>query len=88
MKFQIYQEMHDKRYWWAASFDRSTENLPSTTCRDEMRMNNEMLRWCQQEFGSTGRFDDGVPRWNNDISWGEVSFSDKKDLEWFLLRWA
>jgi len=49
---------------------------------------NDMLVWCVETYGSTPQ--DGVwtpgARWyaNNAKFW----FRDKKDLEWFLLKWT
>lgn len=48
---------------------------------------NEMITWAVDTFGPTPY--DGV--WTSDARWyvnnAKFWFKDKKDLEWFLLRW-
>lgn len=42
----------------------------------------EIKQWCYATYGSTG------DRWKDDIHWGEIRFSDKRDLTFFVLRWS
>jgi hypothetical protein len=42
----------------------------------------DIKKWCWQTYGNTG------DRWQDNIHFGEVVFSNKADLEWFLLRWS
>ena len=41
----------------------------------------EMKEWCNTVYGPQG------DRWKDSIEFGEVLFSDKKDLTLFLLKW-
>jgi hypothetical protein len=49
---------------------------------------NDMMTWMVDSFGPTAQ--DGV--WTADQRWyannARFWFRDKKDLEWFMLRWA
>jgi len=45
-------------------------------------LTEEIKEWCYDTYGEPG------VRWCDRISWGEVRFSDKKDLTLFLLRWS
>ena len=49
----------------------------------------EIQKWCHVTFGSPG-FNHLTyqTRWKDEIFYGEVYFSRKKDLEWFVLRWS
>jgi hypothetical protein len=49
----------------------------------------EITRWCYKTYGNPG-FNTNTQqiRWSDGIKWGEVIFSRKEDLEWFLLRWS
>ena len=53
---------------------------------------SEIHQWCYNNFGpglGTYRFKNSssIYRWINNIEFGEVKFSDKKDLDWFVLKW-
>ena len=46
-------------------------------------------RWCYQTYGVPGiHVDTDEIRWQDNIKFGEVRFSRKEDLEWFVLRWS
>ena len=42
----------------------------------------EIQHWCNTVFGKPN------DRWEDCIRFGEVKFSDKKDLTMFILRWS
>lgn len=42
---------------------------------------NEITNWCYNTFGEPGT------RWQ-DLFASEIHFSQKKDFEWFLLKWS
>lgn len=42
----------------------------------------EIRQWCYSTYGPPGE------RWEDAIRWGEVYFSDKKDLLLFSLKWS
>lgn len=48
----------------------------------------EVFKWCEQAFGHRNEKYDN-PRWYGNTSWssGNFQFRDKKDAEWFILRW-
>jgi hypothetical protein len=46
----------------------------------------EIAEWCHKTFGEPG-YHDKPTRWKDDIYYGEISFRNKEDLEWFMLRW-
>ena len=53
---------------------------------------NEIKQWCYENFGpglGNYRVENStfIHRWINNIEVGEIKFSDKKDLDWFLLKW-
>lgn len=50
---------------------------------------NDMYDWCYKTFGQPG-FNNLThkTRWGDEIRHGEVYFSRKEDLEWFVLRWS
>lgn len=53
---------------------------------------NEIHQWCYKNFGpglGNYRLENStfIHRWINNIEFGEVKFSDKKDLDWFVLKW-
>jgi hypothetical protein len=44
--------------------------------------------WCYNTFGAPGwRPWTAETRWTDNIRFGEIAFSRKEDLEWFVLRW-
>lgn len=48
-----------------------------------------MTKWCYETFGNSGYHPlTDEYRWSDDIRYGEVQFSRKEDLEWFVLRWS
>jgi hypothetical protein len=48
----------------------------------------EITRWCYKTFGAPGMNHlTKQIRWKDSIQYGEVYFSNQKDLEWFVLRW-
>lgn len=52
-------------------------------------MLESMTEWCHVTFGPEGYQPlTHETRWKNDIFYGEVFFSRKEDLEWFVLRWS
>lgn len=81
----IYTYIQQKHYrgfpenWHVAVF-----KMPArTSIIDDIRS------WCYNAFGRPGYFPlTDEFRWNDDIFYGEVQFSRKEDLEWFLLRWS
>lgn len=48
----------------------------------------EIMNWCYDTFGPPVNPKTGQTRWKNGITWGEAIFKQKKDLEWFVLRWS
>ncbi len=49
----------------------------------------EVYKWCEQNFGHRNvKYDN--PRWYGNTSYftGDFKFRNKKDAEWFLLRWS
>ena len=83
MKFKIVQ-MLDEYGEWLITFNGWAKYPYGTAYRDSIRP------WCRQTFGPSGIWDTNnylAPRWKDDIMWGEIRFRDKKDAEWFLLRW-
>ena len=77
-----YKEI-DSPYWVAAF---STTPMPAD-------LTKEMSAWCYNTYGpglGDCRIDNSpfIHRWVNDIRWGEVRFSDERDLTWFILRWS
>ena len=53
---------------------------------------SEIHQWCYKNFGpglGNCRLENStfIHRWINNIEFGEVKFSDKKDLDWFVLKW-
>ena len=48
----------------------------------------EITRWCYKTYGKEGySYNTYDLRWRDNIHDGEIYFSRKSDLEWFLLRW-
>jgi hypothetical protein len=48
-----------------------------------------IIEWCHETFGKPGYLHESPQtRWADDIFYGEVYFSQLKDLEWFVLRWS
>ena len=49
----------------------------------------EVYNWCEQNFGHRNDNYEN-PRWygNTQYFTGNFRFRDKKDSEWFLLRWS
>jgi len=81
MRFHIYQSTADN--YWVAAFNGWAKGVSGAGYRAEMK------KWCKESFGSAENKDiNAALRWKDEIMWGEVSFKDKKDLEWFLLRWS
>ena len=58
--------------------------------RDEQR--HDIKQWCHQTFGYENWYDECTampPRWKEqDAHNYSIIFRDKKDLDWFLLKWA
>lgn len=49
----------------------------------------EMKKWCWKAFGKPGHNDlTYETRWKDGVAYGEIYFSRKQDLEWFVLRWS
>lgn len=53
---------------------------------------NEIKWWCYNNFGpglGEYRIENSpfIHRWINDIDNNEIKFSNKQDLDWFLLKW-
>lgn len=49
----------------------------------------EIYDWCYHTFGPSGfNHNTRQTRWGDEIRYGEVYFSRREDLEWFLLRWS
>lgn len=49
----------------------------------------EITKWCYKTFGAPGMNHlTKQIRWKDSIQYGEVYFSNQKDLEWFVLRWS
>lgn len=65
--------------WWVAAF-----KMPRYGSQvDEMRA------WCYKTFGQSGYHPlTDEFRWRDDIPYGEVRFSRKQDLEWFVIKWS
>jgi hypothetical protein len=67
----------DKPRKYVAAFESKRENRA------------EITQWCYKAFGPPGfnhlTFE---TRWKDSINWGEVYFSRKEDLEWFVLKWS
>lgn len=67
----------DKPCKYVAAFESKRENRA------------EITQWCYKSFGPAGfRHLTNETRWKDSIQWGEVYFSRKEDLEWFVLRWS
>jgi hypothetical protein len=48
----------------------------------------EITQWCYKTYGESGyNYNTHDLRWRDNIHEGEINFSRKSDLEWFLLRW-
>lgn len=67
----------DKPCKYVAAFKSNKENR------------SEITRWCYEAFGPPG-WQPNIyqTRWKDSIQWGELYFSRKEDLEWFVLRWS
>lgn len=81
MKFTTYQTLDEYSDWVVRfnSFPLNDKQL------------QELRTWCRQSFGRSGEWDlmnHMPPRWKDRIKWGEIIFSDQKDVAWLLLRWA
>ena len=49
---------------------------------------NDIRVWCWETFGQQGfKPDTHEVRWKDGITFGEIRFSRKQDIEWFLLKW-
>ena len=46
-----------------------------------MQRLTEVKQWCKETYGVPGL------RWKDYVHFGEIAFSDEKDLTLFLLRW-
>ena len=49
----------------------------------------EVFEWCEKTYGHRNdKYDN--PRWYGRTDWasGNFQFRDKKDAEWFILRWS
>lgn len=69
-------DMH-REPWHVAAFTAKKETRPDIT------------RWCYQTYGAPGyRANTAEIRWKDAIQYGEIHFSRKQDLEWFLLKWS
>lgn len=50
---------------------------------------NSIIEWCYTTFGQPGfNHLTHQTRWKDEIFYGEVYFSRKEDLTWFMLRWS
>ena len=47
----------------------------------DMPLLTEVKQWCKETYGVPGL------RWKDYVHFGEIAFSDEKDLTLFLLRW-
>lgn len=67
----------DKPCKYVAAFESKRENRA------------EITKWCYETFGRPGYHHlIDQTRWKDGIQWGEIFFSRKEDLEWFVLRWS
>ena len=63
--------------WYIAAFETPRQNRP------------EITKWCYKTFGAPGMNHlTKQIRWKDGILYGEIYFSRKEDLEWFVLRWS
>lgn len=69
----------DDQTWYIAAFKQMTKV-------DDVV---EMKKWCWKTFGEP-EFNHLTfqTRWKDSIEYGEVYFSRKQDLEWFVLKWS
>jgi len=68
---------YNSTYWKVATFMTPKENR------------KEITKWCYQNFGAPGMNTlTKQTRWKDSIQYGEVYFSNQKDLVWFILRWS
>lgn len=77
----IHSYKEAKGPYWVAAFEAPVSQQ------------GKIFDFCYQSFGpglGAFRVEDSAfaHRWVNDIQWGEVRFSQEKDLHWFLLRWG
>jgi len=69
----------EEPHWYIAAFKQPTK----------INEGEEIKQWCYQTFGPPGHnYLTFQTRWKDNIRHGEVSFSRREDLEWFLLRWS
>jgi hypothetical protein len=84
MKFSLYERSEWSREW-IVTFDGWATGSHGPEYRTELK------EWCKQSFGRPAEVDVNnfwPARWQDEIMWGKISFRDKKDAEWFMLRWA
>ncbi len=64
-------------------------HVAAFTLRKNPENYNQIIEWCYKIFGPPG-FNALTyqTRWKDEIFYGEVLFSRKEDLEWFVLRWS
>ena len=82
--FQLFNEHHELTEW-VVEFN----GWARAPYGDQYRA--EIKAWCRLAFGKPGLWDHVnmmPPRWSDDITWGRVSFRDRRDLDWFLIRWS
>lgn len=82
-----YKEEHSPYYSVQFNF-----NEKSALLLDQVDEVDEIIWWCYNNFGEglgNCRIENSpfIYRWIDNIEYGEVLFSDKKDLDWFLLKW-
>jgi len=87
MKFLIYHALDEykENADWIIEFNGWAKAPYSTEYRAELK------KWCQKTFGPPGMWDlmnHLPPRWKDEIIWGQISFRDQQDAEWFMLKWS
>jgi hypothetical protein len=77
MKVSTHQ---DADGYWITTFPRQ----PGTTWA------REVYDWCRQSYGIDWHWEDQVkvPRWFNNICYGNIKFQNEKDAILFVLRWT
>lgn len=65
-----------------------TEIMYSAPFPDNATTQDEVIKWCTEKFGPCGKF----PNNNKNDRWvaleWTIQFRDRKDRNWFLLRWS
>lgn len=66
-------------------------------CSDIEEKFSDVINWCMKQYGTYGYIiNQDYTRWKVDIStsavsekwWGKFLFTEKQDLEWFVLKWS